>query len=72
VEIITAKGEQAASGAAGPSRDWLSPGYTVSNRTRSKIRAWFNAIEHEQTLAARPQRGGKNLAARRQDSGQSG
>jgi GTP pyrophosphokinase len=51
VEIITAKGEQAASGAAGPSRDWLSPGYTVSNRTRSKIRAWFNAIEHEQTLA---------------------
>jgi GTP pyrophosphokinase len=51
VEIITAKGEQAASGAAGPSRDWLSAGYTVSSRTRTKIRAWFNAVEHEQELA---------------------
>ena len=51
VEIITAKGEQAASGTAGPSRDWLSPGYTASSRTRSKIRAWFNAVEHQQTLA---------------------
>jgi GTP pyrophosphokinase len=47
VEIITAKG----GGAAGPSRDWLSPGYAVSSRTRSKIRAWFNAIEQEETLA---------------------
>jgi GTP pyrophosphokinase len=47
VEIITAKG----SGAAGPSRDWLSPGYAASSRTRSKIRAWFNAIEQEETLA---------------------
>ena len=52
VEIITAKGEQAASGAAGPSRDWLSPGYATSARTRSKIRAWFNAVEQQETLAA--------------------
>ena len=34
-EIITAKG---APGTAGPSRDWLNVDYTVSNRTRSKIR----------------------------------
>ncbi|MCE2860717.1 MAG: bifunctional (p)ppGpp synthetase/guanosine-3',5'-bis(diphosphate) 3'-pyrophosphohydrolase, partial [Oxalobacteraceae bacterium] len=51
VEIITAKGEAAASGLAGPSRDWLSEGYTASPRTRSKIRAWFNAIEEAETLA---------------------
>ncbi len=50
VEIITAKGEAAASGAAGPSRDWLSDGYTASPRTRSKIRAWFNAVEQAETL----------------------
>src|SRR3569623_257569 len=49
VEIITAKGESAAAGAAGPSRDWLSPGYAASPRTRSKIRAWFNAIEQQKT-----------------------
>ncbi|MCA1248855.1 bifunctional (p)ppGpp synthetase/guanosine-3',5'-bis(diphosphate) 3'-pyrophosphohydrolase [Massilia sp. MS-15] len=47
-EIITAKG---APGSAGPSRDWLSPGYTVSSRTRSKIRAWFHAQEQAETLA---------------------
>ncbi|OON62577.1 GTP pyrophosphokinase [Massilia sp. KIM] len=47
-EIITAKG---APGSAGPSRDWLSPGYTVSNRTRTKIRAWFHAQELAETLA---------------------
>ncbi len=50
VEILTAKGEAAASGSAGPSRDWLSDGYTASQRTRAKIRAWFNAIEEEETL----------------------
>ena len=50
VEVITAKGEALASGAAGPSRDWLSDGYTASPRTRSKIRAWFNAIEEAETL----------------------
>ena len=47
-EIITAKG---APGTAGPSRDWLSPGYTVSSRTRSKVRAWFHAIDLQETLA---------------------
>ena len=49
VEIITARGGAAA--AAGPSRDWLSPGYVVSPRTRAKVRAWFNAIEQQETLA---------------------
>lgn len=47
-EIITAKGP---AGSQGPSRDWLSPGYTVSSRTRSKIRAWFHAQEQAETLA---------------------
>jgi GTP pyrophosphokinase len=47
-EIITAKGP---AGSAGPSRDWLSPGYTVSSRTRSKIRAWFHALDLAETLA---------------------
>lgn len=49
VEIITAKGSNAAS--AGPSRDWLSLGYAASSRTRSKVRAWFNAIDQQETLA---------------------
>jgi GTP pyrophosphokinase len=47
-EIITAKG---APGSAGPSRDWLSPGYAASNRTRTKIRAWFHAADQAATLA---------------------
>jgi GTP pyrophosphokinase len=47
-EIITAKG---APGTAGPSRDWLSPGYAVSSRTRTKIRAWFHALDMAETLA---------------------
>ncbi|MDF3036217.1 MAG: bifunctional (p)ppGpp synthetase/guanosine-3,5-bis(diphosphate) 3-pyrophosphohydrolase [Paucimonas sp.] len=47
VEIITAKG----GGVAGPSRDWLSPGFTASARTRAKVRAWFNAIEQQETIA---------------------
>jgi GTP pyrophosphokinase len=51
VEVITAKGEAAATGSAGPSRDWLTDGYTTSPRTRSKIRAWFNAVEEAETLA---------------------
>ncbi len=49
VEIITARGGAAV--AAGPSRDWLSPGYVASPRTRSKVRAWFNAIEQQETLS---------------------
>ena len=48
VEIIAAKG---ANVVAGPSRDWLSPSYAASARTRSKIRAWFNAIDFQETLA---------------------
>ena len=47
-EIITAKGP---AGSQGPSRDWLSPDYTVSSRTRSKVRAWFHAQELAETLA---------------------
>lgn len=40
VEVIAAK-------AGGPSRDWLNPqlGYLASQRSRTKVRAWFNAIE---------------------------
>lgn len=47
VDIITARGGSE----AGPSRDWLSPGYAASARTRSKVRAWFNAIDQQETLA---------------------
>jgi len=47
-EIITAKG---APGSAGPSRDWLGAGYTVSTRTRTKIRAWFHALDLQETLS---------------------
>lgn len=47
VEIIPARGATA----IGPSRDWLSPGYLVSPRTRAKVRAWFNAIEQQETLS---------------------
>ena len=47
VEIITARGATA----TGPSRDWLSSGYLVSPRTRAKVRAWFNAIEQQETLS---------------------
>jgi GTP pyrophosphokinase len=46
VEIITKSGP-----GVGPSRDWLSPGYAASARTRSKVRAWFNAIDQEETLS---------------------
>ena len=45
VEIIAAK-------AGGPSRDWLNPqlGFIASNRARSKVRAWFNAVELQQRI----------------------
>ncbi|MDP3843971.1 MAG: bifunctional (p)ppGpp synthetase/guanosine-3',5'-bis(diphosphate) 3'-pyrophosphohydrolase [Oxalobacteraceae bacterium] len=56
VEVVTAKG---APGTAGPSRDWLGAGYTVSARARSKVRAWFNAIDQQETLAS-----GRNLIER--------
>jgi GTP pyrophosphokinase len=47
VEIVTAK-----SGA--PSRDWLNPerGFVKSPRARQKIRQWFNAKAHSDTVAA--------------------
>lgn len=48
IEIITLK---VGSPLSGPSRDWLTPEYSASTRTRTKIRAWFNAIDQEETLA---------------------
>ncbi|MGB7478974.1 MAG: ACT domain-containing protein, partial [Burkholderiaceae bacterium] len=52
VEIVTVRaGTGGVAEAAGPSRDWLSPGYAASSRTRAKVRAWFNAVEREETLA---------------------
>ena len=46
VEIIAAK-------VGGPSRDWLNPelGYAHSHRARAKVRQWFKAQQHEETLA---------------------
>ncbi len=45
VEIITVK-------SGGPSRDWLHSAqvYVVSQRAKSKIRAWFNALEMEESV----------------------
>jgi len=46
VEVITAK-------EGGPSRDWLNTelGFLSSHRARSKVRAWFNALEMAQTVS---------------------
>ena len=46
VEILTVK-------EGGPSRDWLNTelGFLTSHRARSKVRAWFNALEMAQTIA---------------------
>ncbi|WP_310567791.1 bifunctional (p)ppGpp synthetase/guanosine-3',5'-bis(diphosphate) 3'-pyrophosphohydrolase [Hydrogenophaga sp.] len=46
VEVISAK-------EGGPSRDWLNSdlGYLVSHRAKSKVRAWFNALALEETVA---------------------
>ncbi|MGY8524204.1 RelA/SpoT family protein [Paracidovorax citrulli] len=46
VEIIAVK-------QGGPSRDWLNPdlGYLASPRARAKVRAWFNALDSQETLA---------------------
>ncbi len=52
VEIITAKGLNTVAGTIGPSRDWLAPGYAASPRTRAKVRAWFNAIDQQETLSS--------------------
>jgi GTP pyrophosphokinase len=45
VEVITVK-------QGGPSRDWLNPdlGYVQSHRARTKVRQWFRAQQHEQTV----------------------
>ena len=46
VEITSAKD-------GGPSRDWLNQdlGYLASHRARAKVRAWFNALAAEDTVA---------------------
>jgi len=46
VEIVAVK-------QGGPSRDWLNAelGYLASNRARAKVRAWFNALDSQETLA---------------------
>ncbi len=46
VEITTAK-------EGGPSRDWLNTelGYLNSHRGRTKVRAWFNALAQNETIA---------------------
>ncbi|RZJ09571.1 MAG: bifunctional (p)ppGpp synthetase/guanosine-3',5'-bis(diphosphate) 3'-pyrophosphohydrolase [Rubrivivax sp.] len=46
VEITAAK-------EGGPSLDWLNPelGYLQSQRSRAKVRAWFNTLQQAQTIA---------------------
>jgi len=46
VEIVTAK-------QGGPSRDWLNPelGYVESHRARTKVRQWFKAQQHDESIA---------------------
>ena len=46
VDIVAAK-------EGGPSRDWLNPelGFLASSRSRSKVRAWFNAQIQQETMA---------------------
>jgi GTP pyrophosphokinase len=47
VEIVTAK-------SGGPSRDWLNTerGFVKTPKARAKIRQWFNAKAHAETVAA--------------------
>jgi len=47
IEIIAVKH-------GGPSRDWISPDrhYLRSQRARTRVRAWFNALDDEQTEKA--------------------
>lgn len=51
VEVVAVR---AGAGSEGPSRDWLNPqlGYVRSQRARSKVRQWFNALELERDIAA--------------------
>ncbi|MCM5681520.1 bifunctional (p)ppGpp synthetase/guanosine-3',5'-bis(diphosphate) 3'-pyrophosphohydrolase [Schlegelella sp. S2-27] len=46
VEVISLK-------EGGPSMDWLNPelGYLRSPRAKAKVRAWFNALAQQQTIA---------------------
>ncbi len=46
VDIVAAK-------EGGPSRDWLNPelGFVRSHRARAKVRAWFNALALQSTIA---------------------
>ena len=46
VQVMTVKD-------GGPSRDWLNPelGFLSSHRAKSKVRAWFNALDMTQTVA---------------------
>ena len=46
IEIISVK-------EGGPSLDWLNPelGYLKSQRARAKVRAWFNALAQQATIA---------------------
>lgn len=46
IEIVSIK-------EGGPSLDWLNPelGYLQSQRARSKVRAWFNALAQQATIA---------------------
>ncbi len=46
VEITTSK-------EGGPSRDWLNPelGFLSSHRAKAKVRAWFNALAMQETIA---------------------
>jgi len=44
VEILTVK-------QGAPSRDWLSEGYLVTSRAKSKVRQWFNAQHYDENLA---------------------
>ncbi|GBU14803.1 GTP pyrophosphokinase [Polaromonas sp.] len=46
IEVITVK-------EGSPSRDWLNPelGFLCSARAKSKVRAWFNALALEKTVA---------------------
>jgi len=46
VEVITTK-------EGGPSLDWLNPelGYLQSARSKAKVRAWFNALAQQATIA---------------------
>jgi GTP pyrophosphokinase len=54
IEIISVKH-------GGPSRDWISPDkhYLRSHRARSRVRAWFNALDDEETGLA-----GKSVEAK--------